>query len=147
VWKGWKCQTGWNGWRRYDYDEEEESKSEGDEEETSKNESSSKPKSTTPSPVEPTEKGSSEIKDEIDALSSTCDSNEGVKEMAYPGDDEFKTTEWIDRYDDRHPFDDTLNIDLDNDLVGVSVDHQLGKNMNTLELKVSIWRTGITPLS
>ncbi len=92
-------------------------------------------------------KGSSEIKDEIDSLSSTCDSNEGVKEMAYPGDDEFKTTEWIDRYDDRHPFDDTLNIDLDNDLVGVSVDHQLGKNMNTLEMKVSIWRTGITPLS
>eukprot|EP01040_Poterioochromonas_malhamensis_P008500 gene8500-9196_t len=32
-------------------------------------------------------KGSSEIKDEIDSLSSTCDSNEGVKEMAYPEDE------------------------------------------------------------
>ena len=37
--------------------------------------------------------------------------------------EEFKTTEWIDRYEDSHPFDDTLNIDLDNDLVGVSVDN------------------------
>ncbi len=73
--------------------------------------------------VEPTTKNSTETKGEIDSLSSTCDSNEGVKEMAYPEDEEFKTTEWIDRYDDSHPFDDTLNIDLDNDLVGVSVDN------------------------
>ncbi len=132
-------------WRRYyedegddggNEDEDEIEDEESDEEETSEDgserkrdgeqnseiEHSSKPMPITIS-VEPTTKNSTEKKDEIDSLSSTCDSNEGVKEMAYPEDEEFKTTEWIDRYEDSHPFDDTLNIDLDNDLVGVSVDN------------------------